>query len=356
LFKFNSNIVIPSSVTLEGTFSYPTSHTTRDANQLLPEDGTILMPYAGAGSATGNPFITVNADSTLRGVVIFYPQQVAKGIPVPYPYAISMTGNNAAVSDVELLNPYQGIYAVGAHRHYIARVQGQPLLIGIYVDAVYDIGRIENVHWNPWFSMEATLFQWQMQNGRAFVFGRADWEYVLNTFAFGYNVGYHFIQTSTGAVNGNFLGIGADDCYAAVKVDALQPMGLQITNGEFTSFHGPDPTEVLVGSKNVGKVSFVNTVFWGPGHQIAKINGTGSVSFIGCSFVQWNADNTGRHAIQANEGSLIVQGCDFQMAGPQVSIGPGVKRAVITGNLISGPVLIDNKSTGNVQIGLNSNA
>jgi hypothetical protein len=33
-----------------------------------------------------------------------------------------MIGVNTAVMDVELLNPYQGITAVAAHRHYIARV------------------------------------------------------------------------------------------------------------------------------------------------------------------------------------------------------------------------------------------
>ena len=39
---------------------------------------------------------------------------------------------------------------------------------------------------------------------------RTDWEYVFNTFAFGYAIGYHFIETSTGSMNGNFLGIGSD--------------------------------------------------------------------------------------------------------------------------------------------------
>jgi hypothetical protein len=29
----------------------------------------------------------------------------------------------------------------------------------------------------------------QTTHGRAFVFGRSDWEYVLNTFAFGYAIG-----------------------------------------------------------------------------------------------------------------------------------------------------------------------
>lgn len=53
--------------------------------------------------------------------------------------------------------------------------------------------------------------------------------------------GYHFIQTSTGTMNGNFLGLGADyACNASVQVDAAQAPGLLFTNGEFTSFHNGD--------------------------------------------------------------------------------------------------------------------
>ena len=57
---------------------------------------------------------------------------------------------------------------------------------GIYVDRIYDIGRIENVHWNPWWSMKPAVYNFQKQNGEAFIFERTDWHYVLNTFCFGY--------------------------------------------------------------------------------------------------------------------------------------------------------------------------
>lgn len=50
--------------------------------------------------------------------------------------------DNAWVTDVELLGAWNGIAAVNAHRHYVARVQGQPINIGIFVDATYDIGRL----------------------------------------------------------------------------------------------------------------------------------------------------------------------------------------------------------------------
>lgn len=44
-------------------------------------------------------------------------------------------------------------------------------------------------------------------------------EYVLNTFAFGYAVGYRFIKSPQGSCNGNFVGIGADLMYnASVQV------------------------------------------------------------------------------------------------------------------------------------------
>ena len=46
----------------------------------------------------------------------------------------------------ELHNPYQGIDASQNTRHNIKDIGGQPLLMGIYVDGITDIGRIENVH------------------------------------------------------------------------------------------------------------------------------------------------------------------------------------------------------------------
>ena len=139
----------------------------------------------------------------------------------------------------------------------------QPINIGVLVDAAYDIGRWKIL--NPWFSDAHPFIEWQLVHGRAFVLGRSDWEYVFNTFAFGYAIGYHFIQTPTGTMNGNFLGIGMDLAInASVQVDAAQPPGLLITNGEFTAF-GPgtnwlpnstlESTQVVVNEGNTGPVN-----------------------------------------------------------------------------------------------------
>ena len=255
---------------------------------------------------------------------------------------------------VELLNPYNGIDASQNERHLIRDVQGQPLRRGIFVDFIYDIGRIENVHFNPWWSMQPKLFAWQQKNGEAFIFGKCDWQYVFNTFCFGYNVGYKFIKTKSGDCNGNFLGLGADDCFTALEVEQCSSIGLLISNGEFVSFHGPDPTMVRVGTNNTGSVRFVNSAFWGPCHQIAKIAGNGTVGFSDCTFVHWDEGDKGRSALQVEGGSVIVRGCEFQQNKPQIELGPGVKRAVITDNLIRGKQRITNRSKANVVI--NNNA
>jgi len=351
-YLFKGHLVVPNGVTLKGVWeSVPAHNGIRDAGLPKPtDDGTTFLITGGAGSEEGAPFITLNTNSTLKGVVLYYPEQKTDDVPTPYPWAIAMRGKNPAVLDVEMLNPYNGIDATQNERHLIRNVHGQPLRRGVLVDQIYDIGRIENVHFNPWFSMKPRLFEWQMQNGEAFIFGRSDWQYVLNTFCYGYKVGYRFIQTNAGVCNGNFLGIGADDCLVAVLVEQTAPMGILISNGEFVSFRGSDPTMVRVAPTHSGTVRFVNCAYWGPNKQIAVIEGSGTVGFSDCTFMQWDKDKEGRAAIQARGGTVLVRGCEFRDDRPQVDIGEGVRRAVITDNVVTGEVRITNRSAGAVQI------
>ena len=345
---FAGHLNVPPAVALKGVWeSVPAHNGVRDAGLPKPtDDGTTFLVTESPGREEGPPFITLNHNSTLKGVVIYYPDQDPAEEPRPYPYAIAMRGKNPAVLAVELLNAYNGIDASRNERHLIRDVQGQPIRRGVFVDHIYDVGRIENVHFNPWWSLKPKLFAWQQRHGEAFIFGKSDWQYVFNTFCFGYGVGYRFIKTAAGACNGNFLGIGADDCFTALEVEACSPLGLLITNGEFVSFHGPDPTMVRVGANNAGSVRFVNSAFWGPCNQVARIAGTGTVGFSDCTFVQWDRSNEGRPAVQVASGSVVVRGCEFQEDKPQVSLGPAVRRAVITDNLISGSLRVQDRTAG----------
>jgi hypothetical protein len=354
-YLFKGTLNIPNGVTLRGSFSCAPSHAgIRDHGQPKPgDDGTALYVTAGRGTEDATPFLTLNTNSAICGLTIYYPEQVIDDEPVPYPWAIAMRGKNPSAFDLELLNPYQGIDASQNERHNLRNITGQPLRRGVWVDAIYDIGRIENVHFNPWWNSHSKVYQWQTEHGEAFIFGRADWEYVLNTFCFGYRVGYKFVETSTGGCNGNFLGIGADDCNRAILVEQCAPYGLLIANGEFTSFHGQDPTMIEVRATNRGVIRISNSAFWGPCNQIARLEGQGTVGFSDCTFVQWGSEGD-RAAIQASSGSILVRGCEFRQTKPHIWLGEAVDRAIITGNLFSGRAQIENSSRKDVQIASNA--
>ncbi len=354
-YRFDGTLTVPPNVALAGTFAYSPAHAgIRDEGGEKPVYGSVLEPYAGAGSEDGAPFVTLQANATLQGFCIHYPAQNPKAdAPTPYPWAVRMRGNNPAVLDVELLNPYNGIDASENQRALIRNIHGQPIHTGLYVDTIYDIGRIENVHWNPWWTINTPVYQWQLEHGVGFVFGRTDWHYVINTFCFGYNVGYKFIETKAGATNGNFLGIGADDCYTSVLFEQSAPMGILITNGEFVSFHGPDPTMIRVTASHSGTVRFSNCAFWGPCNRNAVVDGHGTVGFSDCSFMQWGRKvGSGEGSapdvpsIDARGGSILVRGCEFMEDKPQIRLGRGVERAIITDNLLAGKQRISKKLKG----------
>lgn len=71
-FLFRGNLKVPPAVSLVGSFLAPPAHNgIRDAGLPKPgDDGTTLLPTAGAGSESGSAFITLDTNSTLRGVVI----------------------------------------------------------------------------------------------------------------------------------------------------------------------------------------------------------------------------------------------------------------------------------------------
>lgn len=350
-YMFLGSLILPEAVSLVGSYTSVPSHDMAQGGR-APNDGSVLLPRGGRGSEAGSPFLSIGVDGSLRGICIYYPDVSPNELPVPYPWTILMSGNNAAVQDVELLNSWNGINATLAHRHYIARVQGQPANIGIFVDQTYDIGRIEDVHWNPFFSTAPPYIAWQSVNGIGFEFARTDWEYMINCFVFGMSVGYKFIASPSGAgsCNGNFVGIGADACQnASVQVDASDPWGILINNGEFTSFtggFGPDVgphTQLVVSASNAGSVRISNSAFWGPSFKNADIAGSGSVGLSDCIFNTWDANNTDLPSVHVHApATVLVRGCEWQSAHPggQVLLDAGVSKAVIAGNLIAGPQLI----------------
>jgi hypothetical protein len=262
------------------------------------------------------------------------------------------------ISECLLLNPYEGIRLVRAHRHLVRNVTGYPIGRGLYVDECYDIGRIENVHFWPFgvnYQADNPYCQWINTQGIAFELARTDWHYVQNTFCFGYGVGYKFSKSRHGSANGNFLGLGADSCERAVVVDQAQPPGLLITNGEFVGRWGSTNAVCLeITSEAEGKVSLVNCSFWGPIDRCVWMRSpTGQFTASACNFVHWDIQGTGVPALQLDAGKAIVQACTFNQDNLHITVGSNVISAILTGNQAVGGLRVENHAGRRTQSALN---
>ncbi len=348
-YMIKTHLNIPSKVTLEGVWKIPTA--------FAQMSGSTLLAVEGAGSEEGTPFITIGMNSALKGMIVYYPDQKPESI-VPYPWCLACAGgDNSSIIDCLLVNPYQGVdFASNASgRHYIRNLYGQPLRRGISIDKCYDVGRIENVHFWPFWKWDAEsgIREWLWKNGEAMIFARTDWEYVFNFFCFGYGIGMRFTAGPEGATNGNFLGCGVDAANIAVLVEQTQSPGLLFTNGEFVSFGGDKPCEVVVRDTHTGVVQFSNCSYWGSSDQIARVAGTGMVSFNGCNFLGWDSKQNKTPAIEQFGGHIIVNACNFQGTGPQVALRGKSKSAIVTSNRMGGPQAITNSVNADLQVGFN---
>jgi len=267
-----------------------------------------------------------------------------------------------SVMDCTFVNPYKAMdFGTEPNElHYVRNCFGSPLKVGVHVDKCTDIGRIENVHFNPHYWLRAEvegvptwpdLRNYIFENLVAYEFARTDWEYVHDTFVYGAKVGYRFYTGKDGSVNGNFLGIGADSCQRPILVEDCQMPGLLITNGEFVAGEG-GRCFVEVAPTNTGVVQFSNSSFWGPCAALAIIDGKGTVSMNQCAFLNYGKPNDA-YTIDARAGDITISGCRFGTDRPDIKLGKNVKTAVIMGNRFLKSKKIDNQSKGDVQEGLN---
>jgi hypothetical protein len=272
-----------------------------------------------------------------------------------------------SVIDCTFVNAYKAIDFGTYHHelHYIANCYGCPLKIGVSIDRCTDIGRIENVHFNPHYWERAgapdtppidRLIEYLGDNLVAFQFGRTDWQSVRDTFSFGAKIGYRFYRSKAGMTNGSFVGIGADWARRALVVENCQLPGLLITNGQFVGRKGTDAM-IEIEATNTGVVNLNNCSFWGPCPTVAIVDGPGPVSFNQCTFENYPPpDATPPNdwfTIDVRGRNATLIGCRFGRNHPDIRLGPAVETAIIMGNRFVEPIRIDNESNGVVEQGMN---
>jgi hypothetical protein len=344
-YLLRGSLEVPAGVALEGVSRGPAAYS--------PGKGTVLLAVAGRGDADGAPLIVLGDGAELRAVTVFHPEQRQQNPPLAYPWAVQAGGIGCALTDVLLVNPYQGVDFASrpSGRHSIHGLYGQPLHRGLAIDRSLDVGRIENVHfWPFWDEWRSPLRSFMAEHAVAFLVGRADWEYFSNCFCIGYRIGFHFVETADGSANALLTQCGSDVGPTAVRVDQCQEhSGLSFVNGQFMA-------SVEVGEANRGPLKLTACGLWGlettDSHLV--LAGSGHTTVTGCHFVGWARGRKDAPAIEARRGGLTVTACDFHDAAAlQLRIGPEVEAALIVANRFRGAERIENLAQAHTQIGLN---
>jgi hypothetical protein len=356
LYRLNGALTVPPGVTLCGA-SGGVPHSEHPI-------GTVLLVFGGRGKADGEPLITLKPNAVVRNVTIHYPEQTLPDV-APYPWSIRADGELCQVLDVCLTNPYQAI-DIGTkwnELHLLRNVFACPLHIGVFIDQCTDIGRIENVHFNPnfWTRMAlkprfpgGDIKAYLEKNLVGFKIGKTDWEFISNSFVIFPKIGFHFDDFGHGPGNAVITQSGGDICPVAVRVDRTQGhAGVQFANCQFMS-------TVEVGPQNSGPVKFANCGFWGTEltREQVRHQGPSALTLTSCHFTGWDHGGKGDPCIRSSGGRLIVNGCEFMDSGKQaISLEKGLKAATVLGCTFRSPNAIEDQSSrGDVKTGLNTNA
>ena len=351
-YRLDGSVVVPPGVTLCGA-SGGTPHSEHPI-------GTVLLAYGGKGKADGEPLVTLKPNAVIRNLVIHYPEQTLPDV-VPYPWTIRGDGEMCQVLDITITNPYQALDfgTKWNELHIIRNVFACPLKIGVFIDQCTDIGRVENVHFNPnfWTRMALSpkypggdIKAYLEKNLIGFKIGKTDWEYISNCFVIFPKIGFHFGDFGHGSGNAIITQSGSDICPVAVRVDKTQGhAGVQFVNGQFMG-------TIEVGKDNRGPVKLTSCGFWSvpeTNEQVVK-QGPSTLILSACHFASWDSKNEGRPCIRADGGRLVISGCEFMEGKRQIVLEKGLAAATITGCLLRGKDAVEDSSGADVQIGLNT--
>jgi hypothetical protein len=355
-YLIKTHLSVPAGVSLVGVGRAPMTYEAKTP-------GSTLLAVEGAGSMEGTPFITlVGPNSTIEGLSVFYPNQILSEKPVPYPWTVrGGSGYNVSIINVLLVNPYLAVdFATHqSARHYVRGLYGQPLFKGIWVDQCYDIGRIQDVHFWPFWTLDKRIVEFTTTSATPFIFQRADWEVVEDIFCWGYHVGIELSASKSGAMNGQMTDINLDNVDIGLDVSVTQPFAVHVSNLNVANAGAGTDHIAIWGRKSDkgAELSVRGASFWGTIKQVLRWENAGTVSLSDSRLIPWNMERpmmeilAGRALIHDNSFQPYRQGYAENYWSPDpspaqsnvtaVRIGPGVNNVLAHGNQLRGHKIVN---------------
>ena len=149
VWKIRGALRVPTGVELRGCSDVP-HHTT--------SGGSVLLAYSGRGNEDGDPLISLEPRSGLRGLGVWYPEQMFYD-PVPYPWAVRSLGEGCWITDVNIANCWNGVDFAShpSDGHRISYLSGGFWRRGLAVGKCSSRGWVEDVMMNPHYTVRRQL-------------------------------------------------------------------------------------------------------------------------------------------------------------------------------------------------------
>ncbi|MDW9226817.1 pectin lyase-like domain protein [Burkholderia cepacia] len=213
--------------------------------------------------------------------------------------------------DVMLLNPTQGIYVNKTNNGRVdfERVRGQPFRVGIQVDQMYDVMRVNDVHWWSYWHDDPILWAYCRANCDGMRLYRVDSPIVDSYFAINCYSGIRVAQSSYGTTTKLQIGNITVDLskYGIWWDSSVAGASAQIGNMEFQSV-----TPAIPGSKAIYvqangaqvEISKFSSILTGTG--AVRVEGANNTVRLGDVRAQlYDQDATGTPAIDCTTGNRV---------------------------------------------------
>jgi hypothetical protein len=314
-YKFRKPIVIPTGVELKGSVDTPT---------LPMGPGTTMEIYAGKDDESGDPFITMEPGSGIRGLVMNYPEQVVQLLTEPernggdvYKYPYTIRGNkDVYIVNIAFRASYHGIdlFTNPCDNHYVDYPAGHVFKTGIRVGGGSKDGHIYNAQFNQiaygsggeskfgsWpnspDNTQADQAKYRQEHDLAYAYcwnnlyflilEDCENEVLYNNFDFGSNRGFILSSKNGKGPSGICLGQGIDQGMNSFYIEGVDDKGFNFINTQIVTTAPGNPDEVVQEYKDnnryiqvaqafTGKVTFFGADFWGQPQNISNeiLNGT----------------------------------------------------------------------------------
>lgn len=338
---------IPKGITIRGDWKKP--------QKGQPVEGTIIMAYSGKGDASAAPLFTLEPGAGVMDLSIWYPEQSPDNIQ-PYPASIMFGKTNYWGNDycnaknITFVNSYIGLMISrenGGGCPIMNHLYGTPLSVGVEIDNIADVGRIENINFSPAYwassglpnspSSGSSYENWMYNYGTGIVMRRNDWSYTCYTDIEGYNRGMLsaasvVLGQETSVPNGHNYDMVFTRCKTGVYFQNVNDVGVMYSHIKMINCENG----FVVGPNTSGTVQIQASEIQAASEAIRIDKSSGVKTLV-------NQCKVTKGMVNAAGGILVANDCDFNNQQPQISIGIGA-RSVITGNRFAEEAKIDNKS------------